>query len=151
MKPGTIELLPVCGYDSPSERTGCRENDFVQSNMYHREIRCSDCHDVHSNQNTASLVAKGNAVCLGCYTKDNPAGLSGTVPEHTHHAENSAGSQCTARHMPKIEQTIKDNFVSAHIVPVAFLHYANDDGEVRCIPNPARPCHTDNLHAVGDE
>ena len=43
-----------------------------------------------------------------------------TVAEHTHHAENSTGSQCVACHMPKIAQTIKDGYVSEPYVPVYF-------------------------------
>ena len=39
------------------------------------------------------------------------------MSEHTHHAEGSAGSQCVACHMPKIEQTIKDNFVECSHLP----------------------------------
>ena len=71
---------------------------------------------MHSNDNPSNLIKKGNALCLSCHAKgmDNPAGLRGTVNEHTHHAAGSAGSACVACHMPKIEQTIKDNFVSAH-------------------------------------
>jgi len=38
--------------------------------MYHRQLRCFDCHDVHSNQNTASLRAPANALCLSCHAKD---------------------------------------------------------------------------------
>jgi tetratricopeptide (TPR) repeat protein len=36
---------------------------FTQSKMYHREVRCSDCHDVHS----IKLVKEGNALCLQCH------------------------------------------------------------------------------------
>jgi predicted CXXCH cytochrome family protein len=107
--------------------------------MYHRELRCSDCHDVHSNANVASLKEPGNALCLSCHTKDNPAGLKGTVSEHTHHAEGSAGSQCVSCHMPKIEQTIKDNFVHAH----TFRFIDPQDTEQSNIPNPCISCHAD--------
>jgi hypothetical protein len=68
-------------------------NDFIQSHMYPTEIRCFDWHHVQSNQNVANLNAVGNAVCLFCYTKENPAGLKGMVSEHTHHAAGSVGSQ----------------------------------------------------------
>ncbi len=81
----------------------------------------------------------GNALCLNCHNADNPAGLKGTVSEHTHHAANSAGSQCAACHMPKIEQTMKDGFVSAHtfrfITPQATLQSG--------IPNPCTTCHAE--------
>ena len=36
---------------------------FTQSKMYRRDVRCSDCHDVHS----IKLVKKGNALCLQCH------------------------------------------------------------------------------------
>jgi tetratricopeptide (TPR) repeat protein len=36
---------------------------FTQSKMYHRDVRCSDCHDVHSLE----LVKKGNDLCLQCH------------------------------------------------------------------------------------
>jgi predicted CXXCH cytochrome family protein len=112
-------------------------NDFVQSNMYHREIRCSDCHEVHSNQNEASLIEKGNKVCLTCHTKDNAAGLKGTVSEHTHHAENSTGSQCVACHMPKIAQTIKDGYVSSHTFRFISPELTQSSG----VPNACTSCH----------
>lgn len=40
----------------------------------------------------------------------------GTVSEHTYHAENSSGSQCTAYQMSLIEQT----YVAAPYVPIHF-------------------------------
>jgi predicted CXXCH cytochrome family protein len=125
--------------DGTAHKNRMQGNDFVQSNMYHRELRCFDCHNVHSNENTASVIAKGNALCLTCHTAANPAGLKGTVPEHTHHAAGSTGSQCTACHMPRIEQTIKDNFVGSHtfrfISPVLTQQFG--------IPNPCTLCHTE--------
>jgi predicted CXXCH cytochrome family protein len=36
---------------------------FTQSKMYHRDVRCSDCHDVHS----AKLIREGNDLCLQCH------------------------------------------------------------------------------------
>jgi predicted CXXCH cytochrome family protein len=114
-------------------------NDFVQSDMYHRELRCFDCHEVHGNGNVANLRTPGNELCLSCHTKENPAGLKGTVSQHTHHAEGSAGSQCVACHMPNIEQTIKDNYVHAH----TFRFITPGEMEQSGIPNPCTSCHTD--------
>jgi predicted CXXCH cytochrome family protein len=107
--------------------------------MYHRELRCFDCHDVHSNQNQSNLIATGNRLCLKCHTAENPAGLKGTVSEHTHHAANSKGSQCTACHMPKIAQTIKDGYVSSHTFRFLSPALTEEAG----IPNPCTSCHTD--------
>ena len=36
---------------------------FIQSKMYDRDVKCSDCHDVH----TAERVLEGNALCLQCH------------------------------------------------------------------------------------
>lgn len=39
---------------------------FTQSKMYDREVRCSDCHDVHS----AKRIKGANALCLQCHRAD---------------------------------------------------------------------------------
>ena len=133
-KPGTSNFFQYA--DLTSHKNRMQGNDFVQSNMYHRELRCFDCHDVHSSA-VSNLPVSGNALCLGCHNKQNPAGLRGTVSEHTHHSPKSAGSQCTACHMPRIEQTIKDNYVAAH----TFRFITPDDTERSGIPNPCTSCH----------
>jgi hypothetical protein len=98
---------------------------------------------VHSNANESNLISSGNRLCLGCHNKQNPAGLKGSVTEHTHHAELSAGSRCVACHMPRIEQTIEGNFVAAHtfrfISPVETAEFG--------IPNPCTTCHADKSNA----
>jgi predicted CXXCH cytochrome family protein len=136
LKPGRMDFYQYP--DLTAHKNRMQGNDFVQSNMYHRHLRCFDCHDVHSNQNESNLIRRGNALCLGCHTKDNPAGLTGTVTEHTHHAANSAGSQCIACHMPHIEQTIKDGYVAAH----TFRFISPAETEQSGIPNPCTSCHT---------
>jgi predicted CXXCH cytochrome family protein len=123
-------------------------NDFVQSTMYHRGLRCFDCHQVHSNRNPSNLIATGNELCLGCHTKDNPAGLKGTVSEHTHHPENSPGSHCIACHMPNIAQTLPnkqhgDIFVASH----TFRFISPVLTETSGVPNPCTSCHKDKTNA----
>ena len=135
LKPGTSNFLQYA--DMTAHKNRMQGNDFVQSNMYHRQLRCFDCHQVHSDA-TSNLPVSGNQLCLSCHTKENPAGLKGTVPEHTHHAEGSAGSQCTACHMPRIEQTIKDNYVAAH----TFRFITPAETDQLGIPNPCTSCHT---------
>ncbi len=137
MKPGAANFYQFA--DMTAHKNRMQGNDFVQSNMYHRGIRCFDCHEVHSNQNTANLMMPGNDLCLFCHGKQNPAGLQGTVSEHTHHAEGSTGSQCAACHLPKIEQTIKDNYVSAH----TFRFITPAETDQLGIPNPCTSCHKD--------
>ena len=137
LKPGVTNFYQFA--DLTAHKNRMQGNDYVQSNMYHRQIRCFDCHQVHSDANNSNLIAKGNAVCLSCHTADNPAGLKGSVSEHTHHAADSAGSQCTACHMPAIEQTIKENFVAAH----TFRFITPRATEQSNIPNPCTSCHKD--------
>ena len=136
VKPGVTNFYQYA--DLTAHKNRMQGNDFTQSVMYHRNLRCFDCHEVHSDA-PSNLRAQGNALCLKCHTADNPAGLKGTVPEHTHHAANSAGSQCVACHMPAIEQTIKDNFVAAH----TFRFITPQQTEQSGIPNPCTSCHTD--------
>jgi predicted CXXCH cytochrome family protein len=56
---------------------------FMQSKMYARGVRCSDCHDVHS----AQRVKEGNALCLQCHK----AGIYDTKDHHFHKAEDEKG------------------------------------------------------------
>lgn len=137
LKPGVTNFFQFA--DLTAHKNRMQGNDFVQSTMYHRQLRCFDCHDVHSNRNPSNLRAVGNALCLTCHTPDNPAGLKGSVSQHTHHAANSPGSQCVACHMPSIEQTIKDNYVAAH----TFRFITPSETAQSGIPNPCTSCHTD--------
>jgi len=56
---------------------------FVQSKMYDRQVRCSDCHDVHS----VKRLAEGNALCLQCHRAD----LYDTKAHHFHKKEGEKG------------------------------------------------------------
>ncbi len=141
LSPGTTNFFQYA--DLTAHKNRMQGNDFVQSNMYHRGLRCFDCHNVHSSQNPSNLIRRGNQLCLNCHTANNPAGLKGSVSEHTHHAAKSAGSQCTACHMPKIAQTIKDNYVSSH----TFRFISPRLTEVAGIPNPCTSCHADKSNA----
>jgi predicted CXXCH cytochrome family protein len=143
LKPGVTNFFQYA--DMTAHKNRMQGNDFVQSTMYHRELRCFDCHDVHSTANVASLKLPGNALCLSCHAaqKDNAAGLKGTVSSHTHHAEGSAGSECVACHMPKIEATIKDNFVHAHTFRFITPSLTESSG----VPNPCTSCHVGRSNA----
>jgi predicted CXXCH cytochrome family protein len=143
LKPGTANFFQYP--DMTAHKNRMQGNDFIQSTMYRRELRCFDCHNVHSNANGSNLKAVGNALCLRCHaaSMQNAAGLKGTVAEHTHHAEGSKGSQCVACHMPQIEQTIKDNFVASHTFRFITPTLTDQSG----VPNPCTSCHTDKTTA----
>lgn len=66
---------------------------FLQSKMYHKGIRCTDCHDPHSLE----LKHPGNETCTSCH--QHPAGKY-DVPSHHHHAVGSEGAKCVNCHMP---------------------------------------------------
>ncbi|QEF97451.1 Tetratricopeptide repeat protein [Stieleria maiorica] len=66
---------------------------FIQSKMYHKDIRCTDCHDPHS----LKLKFPGNETCTNCH--QHAAGKY-DVPAHHHHAPGSEGAKCVNCHMP---------------------------------------------------
>jgi len=126
--------------DGTAHKNRMQGNDFVQSVMYRRGVTCSDCHDVHGTKNYAQLRKPASEICLDCH---GPGSRNGpretTLAEHTHHKDVSAGSDCVACHMPKIEAEIPGVFVSAHTF--AFITPAMTDKYK--IPNPCTSCHTD--------
>lgn len=70
---------------------------FVQSKMYQNEVRCGDCHDVHS----LALHKEGNELCLQCHQA-----ASYDVYEHHFHqkiyeGQPSDGALCVKCHMPE--------------------------------------------------
>lgn len=67
---------------------------FIQSRMYHKSIRCTDCHDPHS----LKLKHPGNATCTSCH--QHPAGKYDT-PSHHHHTPGTPGAACVDCHMPE--------------------------------------------------
>ncbi len=67
---------------------------FIQSRMYHKGIRCTDCHDPHS----LKLKEQGNLVCTSCH--QHAAGKY-DVPSHHHHVPGTPGAMCVNCHMPE--------------------------------------------------
>jgi predicted CXXCH cytochrome family protein len=93
--------------DGTAHKNRMQGNDFVQSQMYKRGITCFACHDVHGTGNNADTVRPASMLCQTCHPSIDPAA-------HSHHAATSAGAECAACHMPRIEQTIADVNVRAH-------------------------------------
>lgn len=80
---------------------------FLQSKMFDKGVRCSNCHNPHSTE----LKAPGNAVCLQCHNSAGNTSIEGVdgkglqaknydSSEHTRHAMGQPGSQCVDCHMP---------------------------------------------------
>ena len=127
--------------DGTAHKNRMQGNDFSQSVMYHRGVRCFDCHDVHSDRYESDLVApvQNNDLCLRCHGPDTIPGPHMAIPEHTHHAATSEGSRCIACHMPNIEVTLGDNMVAAH----TFRFISPQLTKQFAIPNPCNSCHKD--------
>ncbi|MCK5681390.1 tetratricopeptide repeat protein, partial [bacterium] len=85
-------------------------NSFIQSKMFDRDVRCSDCHDIHS----AKLHHEGNQTCLQCHQAD----IYDSYQHHFHKVKGDAtgkpikandgtilfavgtGTSCVQCHMP---------------------------------------------------
>jgi tetratricopeptide (TPR) repeat protein len=69
---------------------------YTQSKMYMHNVRCSDCHDMHS----LNLHAEGNELCLQCHrgaVYDQP---SHQFHKREHEGKPSDGYLCVKCHMP---------------------------------------------------
>ena len=75
---------------------------FLQSKMYQKGVRCTDCHNPHSTH----LVVSGNATCTRCHQPEPPSRFPSLQAKnydssaHHFHPTDSSGSKCTACHMP---------------------------------------------------
>ncbi|MGL2993345.1 tetratricopeptide repeat protein [Flavobacterium sp. TSSA_36] len=64
---------------------------FLQSKMYNKGVKCSDCHDVHTTQ----LKRQGNQTCTKCHVASQY-----DTRKHTFHATDGEGAKCVSCHMP---------------------------------------------------
>ena len=134
--------------DGTAHKNRMQGNDFVQSLMYRRGVTCFACHDVHGTANNADLIKPVRDLCLTCHSPASPNGpRAATIAQHTHHAPGSAGSECVACHMPKIEQTIADVNVRSH----TFAFITPTTTEQLKVPNACNACHTDKSPAWAHE
>jgi predicted CXXCH cytochrome family protein len=134
--------------DGTAHKNRMQGNDFVQSGMYRHGVTCFDCHDVHGTKNYAQLRKPANEICLDCHGPGSRNGpREATLAKHSHHKDGSAGSECAACHMPKIEAEIPGVFVRAHTF--AFITPTMTDKYK--IPNPCTSCHMDKTTAWADD
>ena len=130
--------------DGTAHKNRMQGNDFVQSLMYTRGVTCFSCHDVHGTPNQAVLWKPANKICLDCHGPNAANGPHApSIEAHTHHKPGSAGSECIACHMPKIEQTIGDVNVRAH----TFKFITPAETDALGVPNACNACHTDKTSA----
>ena len=84
---------------------------FLQSRMYQRGVRCSDCHDPHS----ATLRVTGNTLCTQCHSRAGRADYP-TLPKqdyddpaHHLHLPGTPGAACVSCHMPERTYMVVDD------------------------------------------
>jgi tetratricopeptide (TPR) repeat protein len=63
---------------------------FLQSKMFHRNVKCSSCHNPHSGK----ILYPLNQLCLQCHSKTYDS------PSHSFHASGINSVDCKSCHMP---------------------------------------------------
>ena len=101
---------------------------FLQSKMYAKNVRCSDCHNPHS----LKLKYEGNRLCAQCHQP----GKYDTFSHHHH--QDAAATQCVTCHMPtRTYMNIDERRDHSLRVP-------RPDLTVKLgTPNVCNDCHTD--------
>jgi HEAT repeat protein len=127
------ELLSRLTYhtDGQIEDEDFEHGSFLQSKMYHKNIRCTDCHDPH----TAKLQHEGNKLCTSCH--QHPAGKYDT-PLHHHHQAGTNGASCVECHMPQT------TYMEVHARRDHSIRVPRPDLSVQLgTPNACTACHLD--------
>lgn len=113
---------------------------FLQSKMYEKGVKCSNCHDTHSYR----LRAEGNALCTQCHN-DQGNGLFPTLnknnydsTDHHFHQSGSEGGKCIECHMPERHYMVVDGRRDH-----SFRIPRPDLSEEMEIPNVCNKCHQD--------
>ena len=128
---------------------------FTQSKMYHRDVRCSDCHDVHS----VKLIKEGNDLCLQCHRAEE----YDTKEHHFHKKkgekgepirsadgrvlfEVGTGAECVQCHMPG------RTYMGIDYRPDHSFRIPRPDLSVKIgTPNACNRCHIDKTAQWSDE
>ena len=77
---------------------------FVQSKMYKNDVRCSDCHDVHSLE----LIKEGNELCSQCHEEEVYDSYDHHFHKKEHEGRPSDGHLCVKCHMPERPYMVVD-------------------------------------------
>ena len=128
---------------------------FTQSKMYSRNVRCSDCHDVHS----IKKVKVGNGLCLQCHR----ASIYDTKAHHFHKGKDEkgepiksadgkvlfdvgTGAECVQCHMPERPYMVID-YRADHSFRIPRPDLSIKLGT----PNACNRCHVDKSVQWSDE
>jgi len=128
---------------------------FTQSKMYDRDVRCSDCHDVHS----LKLIKEGNALCLQCHRGE----IYDTKDHHFHKKKGEegeciksadgrlqfdvgSGAECVQCHMPG-RYYMGIDYRPDHSIRIPRPDLSSKLGT----PNACKRCHIDKTDKWSDE
>ncbi len=101
-------------------------SSFAQSKMFHKDVRCSNCHNPHSGKR----LAEGNALCMSCHEPRY------NTEQHHFHKINTEGAQCINCHMP-----VKTYMGNDHRRDHSFRIPRPDQSIVWDTPNTCTGCH----------
>ncbi len=119
---------------------------FAQSKMYMRDVKCNDCHNVHSNK----LLYDDNRLCTQCHRADD----YDTYSHHFHKQKGEKGEAVVAADGVRFEVGDGSRCVNCH-APARFymgVDYRNDHSfrvprpdltEKLGTPNACNNCHAD--------
>ena len=128
---------------------------FTQSKMYARDVRCSDCHNVHS----IKLTKEGNSLCLQCHRASDY-----DTPQHHFHkkkgekgdpiksadgkvlSEVGTGAECVQCHMPG------RYYMGVHYRLDHSIRIPRPDLGIKIgVPDACTRCHLDKTRRWSDE
>lgn len=130
-------------------RTFAYQEGHLYSDCYRNGgMTCTSCHDPHSQsyRDVTGTVLPGrfdDRQCTGCH-----ASKADSAAAHTHHAAGSPGSQCTACHMPYLQEPELGTAVpyrrSDHSIPIP----RPVADSVLGVVNACQGCHADRNAAA---
>lgn len=105
---------------------------FLQSEMYHQGVTCTDCHNAH----TLELKMKGNNLCMQCHEPKY------NTPSHHFHKNDTESAQCMNCHMTG-RTYMGNDFRRDHSFRIPRPDQSVDSNT----PNACIECHSDKSNA----
>ncbi|MDN3725382.1 tetratricopeptide repeat protein [Aequorivita sp. SDUM287046] len=129
-----LQVLDTANYhaDGQIDNEDYVYGSFLQSMMYHNNVKCADCHNVHS----LKLKKEGNNLCLQCHAPTY------NEPSHHFHPMSSESAQCVNCHMTG-KKYMGIDFRRDH----SFRVPRPDQSVAYGTPNACTQCHTDQTDA----